>query len=84
MKPVKFLGIVIVIITIFILGITTWPPWLSNGEAREIIRKNENFIENHAELDSIDEIEINIYHIPFGCYITTIEGAWFSSCSNGF
>jgi len=77
MKPVKILGIIVAII---VLGIMTWPPWLSNEEAIEIIRRDEKFLKDHAGLDLMDEIEINIYHIPFGRYAATIESAYFTSC----
>lgn len=85
MKSKKTLYTIIGIIAAFIIGITTWSPWLSKAEAERIVRERKNFIENNDDLGyPIEEVEVNVMNAPFGRWVTTAEGGWFVGFWEGF
>lgn len=85
MKSKKVLLIGMGFIIAFIVGITTWSPWLSDAEVEKIVRGRKNFIENHDNLGyPIEDIKVNIMRVPFGRWVTTVEGVWFVGFWNGF
>lgn len=75
MKNIKLL------LLIMILLILAWSPWLSKDEAIAHVKKNPNFIDQHRQFEELPPI--NIFKIPFGYYITTIEGVWIVPFWNG-
>ena len=66
--------LLIIVLSLLFL-VLTWSPWLNEEDAKGIVAKNTNFIEQHQKLDF--KPEVNVIWVPFGRWVTTIEGGWF-------
>jgi hypothetical protein len=85
MKTKQFLFVGIGVFFAFMIGLTTWSPWLSDAEAERIVRQRKNFIENNDDLGyPIEEVKVHVMHAPLGRWVTTIEGGWYVGFWNGF
>ena len=67
--------VLIIMITILILSLIIWAPWITNEYALNKVKINNNFIKQHPE--GIKDSEIDIFWLPFGKAVTTYEGLWY-------
>ncbi len=57
------------------LLILAWSPWLQAEKIKKKVLQNPNFITQHQKLDLKPDIYVT--WLPFGRWVTTIEGGWF-------
>ncbi|MBI2552814.1 hypothetical protein HYW17_05975 [Candidatus Uhrbacteria bacterium] len=69
----KKILIITFVTAIVIIG---WAPWLSNNDAKVIVKTYRNFQEQHSAEKQTENPEINVMWLPFCRWVTTYEGGW--------
>ena len=66
-----------IIITIVIVALLMWSPWITSDYAKKKVMASADFIATHPE--GLPETEVHVIWLPFVRMVTTYEKGWFVS-----
>lgn len=69
---------ILIIVILLVLIVLGWSPWLSNDDARKIVKTYNSFQLTHKSgaITEVTDEQIGVTWFPFCRWVTTYEGGW--------